>query len=71
MHLRSKEHMPPHIHATYGDYQITIDIITLEIIDGHMPRKGATLVLDWTELHKNELLDIWNTQKFRKVEPLK
>lgn len=71
MHQRSKEHMPPHIHAVYGNYQITIDIQSLKIIEGSFPRKGVTLVLDWIELHKDELLDIWDTQNFRKVEPLK
>lgn len=53
------EHAPPHFHAEYGEYRATIDIRSLSIIDGKLPRRATELVLDWAELHRNELLQDW------------
>ena len=69
------DHNPPHFHATYGEYRVQIEINRLEVIEGEMPRKGLNLVLDWAELHKNELLDMWELARHEKpllkIEPLK
>ena len=43
MYLLGKEHNPPHIHALYGDYNGVIDIQTLDMIEGDLPRKA----LNW------------------------
>lgn len=40
MYLLGKEHNPPHIHALYGDYNGVIDIQTLDMIEGDLPRKA-------------------------------
>lgn len=53
------EHRPPHFHSTYGEYEAIIDIRTLEVIEGKMPRRALNLVLDWAELHQTELLEDW------------
>ena len=68
------EHVPPHFHAQYGEFKATIRIDGLEILDGRLPRRALELVLDWAELHRQELLDDWSLcQKHdqpRKIEPL-
>ena len=53
------EHKPPHFHCTYGEFEALIDIRTLEIMEGKMPRRALNLVLDWAELHQAELLEDW------------
>ena len=53
------EHAPPHFHAEYGSYRVVIDIRRLEVIEGKFPRRALNLVLDWAELHQNELLENW------------
>jgi hypothetical protein len=45
------EHAPPHFHAEYGEHRATIDIRSLTIMDGKLPRRATELVLDWAELH--------------------
>lgn len=69
------EHLPPHFHATYGEYRVQIDINNISVLSGEMPRKGLNLILDWAEIHRNELLRIWNLSEqekpLPKVEPLK
>ncbi len=63
-----KDHAPPHFHAIYGEYEITIGIET-GVINGRFPRRALRLVLEWLELHKNELLENWQLAEEKK--PLK
>jgi len=69
------DHLPPHFHATYGEYRAKIFIDNLTVIDGELPRKGLNLVLDWAELHIDELKELWelarNEKELFKIEPLK
>lgn len=65
-----KEHNPPHIHVIYGEYSSAISIKNCEVLDGDLPEKALSLVKEWIILHKKELLNIWETQSFKKIEPL-
>ena len=71
MYFQQSEHNPPHIHAIYGEYVGAIDINTFEMLEGDLPTKALKLVQEWTSLHQAELLNIWNTQNFVKIAPLK
>jgi hypothetical protein len=53
------EHGPPHFHVTYQGYNAVIDINTLEVRLGRLPRRALNLALDWAELHQNELRANW------------
>jgi hypothetical protein len=69
------EHNPPHFHAQYQGKEALINIKTLEIVEGDLPRRGLSLVLDWAELHKDELLQNWNLCESKnhpnKIQPLR
>jgi len=62
-----REHAPPHFHAEYGDYEITVRIDT-GIIEGKFPRRALNLVTEWYVLHKDELMENWFLAEMR--EPL-
>ena len=47
IYMYYKDHAPPHFRAIYGDHEATIDIQTLEIHDGSLPRRAKDLVLEW------------------------
>ena len=68
-----REHNPPHFHAKYGEYEITIDI-NKQIVSGKFPRRALNLVLEWLDLHKDELLEDWKLAQSGKplnsIEPL-
>lgn len=53
------DHAPPHFHVDYSEFRAVIDIATLQIYDGNLPRRALNLVLDWAELHQKELLEDW------------
>jgi hypothetical protein len=59
------DHAPPHFHAKYGEYEITVDIQT-GILKGHFPRRGLAHVLEWHELHRDELIENWNLARDRR-----
>ena len=64
------EHNPPHFHVRYNDYRASMEIKTLNIIAGLVPAKVRGLVEEWAELHRDELLQMWETKEFHKIEPL-
>jgi hypothetical protein len=68
------DHAPPHFHALYGEHEAQINIQTLEVIRGKLPRRALNLVLDWAERHQAELMESWNLCRAGKppkpIEPL-
>jgi len=70
MYFLQSEHNPPHIHAQYGENVAAVGILSGDVIEGNLPPKALSLVREWTELHKEELLHMWKTQEFRQLPPL-
>ena len=70
MRLIEKEHNPPHIHAKYNEYEATFLISTGEHEDGLFPVKAKQLVKEFILQHQEELIEMWNTQVFKKLPPL-
>ena len=70
LYLEDKEHNPPHIHAKYGSNAATVNVKSGEIIMGSLPPNARNLVKKWVLLHSDEIENIWETQKFRKIKPL-
>lgn len=68
------DHAPPHFHAQYAEFKATVDIRALKFIRGKLPRRAAQLVLDWAELHQDELMEDWelfqSEQLPNPIEPL-
>ena len=68
-----REHPPPHFHAVYGEYQITVDIET-GVVHGDFPRRALRHVLEWFDLHQQELLNAWERVQAgfppKKIAPL-
>ena len=68
------EHPPPHFHVLYAEYEAIIEIKTLEVIKGKLPKRALTLVLEWASEHRTELLEDWElcekNQAPKKITPL-
>lgn len=63
------DHLPKHFHVEYNEYEAMIDIESFEVIKGKVPQKVLSLVKEWADLHKEELLENW--QKASKHQPVK
>ena len=70
MYFQQAEHNPPHIHALYGEDMAEIVIRTGEVLEGHLPPKALAMVREWASIHKDELLNMWETQEFQPLAPL-
>jgi len=70
IYFTQSEHNPPHLHAIYGEYMSAIDIETLEVLEGDLPKKALNMVKEWIVIHKEEIFNIWNSQNFKSIKPL-
>ena len=68
IYMYYNDHMPPHFHAEYGEYEGIYEIDTLDVTRGGLPRRAHALVLEWAALHRNELRDDW--ERARREKPL-
>ncbi len=68
------DHPPPHFHAYYGDSAAKINIDTLEVSEGKLPRRAMALVLEWAAEHRDELRENWQFadqhQPLNAIDPL-
>ncbi|MBC8196260.1 MAG: DUF4160 domain-containing protein [Candidatus Marinimicrobia bacterium] len=64
------DHSSLHFHAVYGEFVGLFNINTLELIKGDLPRRARNLVIEWTKINKTELIQMWDTQEFHKLQPL-
>ncbi|MEW6003337.1 MAG: DUF4160 domain-containing protein [Nitrospirota bacterium] len=68
------DHQPPHFHAKYGDYTGVFSIGELKLIDGHLPDRVISLILEWAFQHRDELMENWELamakKALRKIPPL-
>lgn len=65
------DHLPPHFHAMYGEYNGVFDLMTFEMIEGDMPNRSVKLVQEWAGKYKLELIQMWETKDFVKLPELK
>ena len=68
------EHPPPHFHVEHGESEAFVEIETLSVARGRLPRRVRRLVLEWASLHQDELRDAWNRvmqgERAGRIDPL-
>ncbi len=67
------EHGVAHFHAVYGEHEISVELES-GTIHGEFPPRALRLVLEWANLHKQELIENWQLAKqgrpLKSVAPL-
>jgi hypothetical protein len=53
------DHAPPHFHARYAEHEAQIDIRSVAVLDGSLPKRALAMVLKWTREHQAELMTAW------------
>lgn len=68
------DHPPPHFHAIYGQYEAQLGINPIVVLQGNLPRRAESMVIEWAALHQQQLIANWqllhNDQSPQKIEPL-
>jgi hypothetical protein len=74
IYMYFNEHNPPHFHAEYNEHKASIAIQSLGLIEGKLPAKVMSLVVEWAREHQDELLENWHsikeTGQYHKIDPL-
>jgi hypothetical protein len=72
--INYNNHVPPHFHAEYNGNKVLVDIINVNVLKGYFPKRQLKLILAWTEIHKDELMQNWelarNHQALYRIAPL-
>jgi len=70
----TNDHDPPHFHAIYGEHEVLVALEPPRVLRGEFPRRATALVLEWAELHLDELRYDWTLartgQPPRSIAPL-
>jgi hypothetical protein len=68
------DHPPAHFHAQYGEDEVRIELDTLRVISGRLPRRALSLVRTWARLHSEELRANWDRavrlEELEQIDPL-
>lgn len=70
------DHQPPHFHAEYAEFSAQISIKELSILEGYLPSKALALIVEWANIHQEDLMKHWKSLSeeemglFKKIEPL-
>jgi hypothetical protein len=57
------DHAPPHFHARYAEHEAEIEIASLDLLNGSLPRRAMALVLEWAAVHRAELRINWEAAR--------
>ena len=68
------DHNPPHFHARYGEHKVSVRIKDFVVLEGSLPPRVMGLVIEWTSLHRDELMADWerakDNQPLAEIKPL-
>jgi hypothetical protein len=74
VYMYFNDHNPPHFHVEYDEYEASITISNLALLEGDLPSRILGYVIEWASLHKQELMEDWNmlqtAGKYFKIKPL-
>jgi len=49
------DHLPPHFHAQYNEYEVLIEIESLDVYSGYLPSRLYNKVIEWAETYRDFL----------------
>ena len=74
IYMYFNDHIPPHFHAEYGEFEAAYEINTLDIMRGELPRRAHSMVVEWALAHRVELRANWDRARdevpLSQIEPL-
>ena len=61
--MNFNDHLPPHFHAWYNEYKITVNIKDGQV-NGIMPGRALKLILEWWDMNRGALMDTWEKAQY-------
>ena len=73
VYMNYRDHEPPHFHARYQGQEVLVEIES-GLVKGSFPKRGLRLLLEWMEVHREELERNWararNQLPLEPIDPL-
>jgi hypothetical protein len=74
IYMHYNDHAPPHFHAEYSGDEALYEIDSLRVYVGKLPRRVHNMVIEWADLHRDELRENWalarRGEDLNDIEPL-
>lgn len=67
-YYQQAEHNPPHVHVEYAGNGCAVSLESGLLVDGSLPLRQQRLVKRWVLEHRLELIEMWETQVFHKIQ---
>jgi len=64
------DHNPPHFKVKYAEFEANILIENGNLLNGDFPIGKLKLVQAWAEIHQIQLIEMWKSKEFHKMNPL-
>jgi hypothetical protein len=58
--MYANDHPPPHFHVLYAEHRAVIDLRTLRLSRGGLPKPKLRMIVKWAEARRSRLLDAWD-----------
>ncbi|MDB5522144.1 MAG: hypothetical protein JWP21_2321 [Tardiphaga sp.] len=54
-----KDHLPPHLHARYAEFEVLISILTGDVLEGSLPKSKLRHVQAWLAANREQVSYVW------------
>lgn len=62
------DHPPPHFHAIYGEHELVVQILPVNLLQGSAPNRVQSMVYEWAAMRQEDLMANW--ERARRAERL-
>ena len=59
IYIYLRDHNPPHFHAIYAEHEELIEIKSLKIYTGSIPKTQRKKVISWASKNSNYIMEKW------------
>jgi hypothetical protein len=60
LYMYPNDHPPPHFHVLFAEYRAVIDIRTMKLSRGDLPKAKLRAITRWAKPRREKLVDAWN-----------
>ena len=65
--MYANDHAPPHFHVLFAEHRAVIDIQTLKLSRGELPRAKLKAITKWAAPRRMRLLKAWEVTQMRLI----
>jgi hypothetical protein len=60
LYMYPNDHPPPHFHVLFAEHRAVIDIQTMKLSRGSLPKAKLRAIIKWARPRRIKLVEAWN-----------